>query len=57
MLRITFEYRDQYTNGGWSKQSCTMPSIAECIKFYGLGVDCEYRILDVQEVDKNGKTY
>ena len=57
MLRITFEYRDQYTNGGWSKQSCTMPSIAECIKFYGLGVDCEYRILDVQEVNKNDKTY
>lgn len=50
MLHIEFEYRDQYTNGRWSKQECEMPSIAECKKFYGLGVDCEYRILKVEEV-------
>ena len=50
MLKIEFEYRDQYTNGQWSKQSCIMKSVAECIKFYGLGVDCEYRITSVEKV-------
>lgn len=50
MLKIEFEYRDEYTNGRWSKQSCVMRSIAECKQFYGLGVDCEYRITKVEEV-------
>lgn len=50
MLKIDFEYKDQYTNGKWNKQSCIMESIAECIKFYGLGVDCEYRIVKIEEI-------
>lgn len=50
MLRIEFEYQDAYTNGEWRKQSCTCSSVAECIKFYGLGVDCDYRIISVKEV-------
>ena len=50
MVAIEFEYRDQYTNGQWSKQSCVMQSVAECIKWYGLGIDCEYRIISVKEV-------
>ena len=50
MKHIVFEYRDQYTNGNWSRQECVMSSLAECIKFYGLGVDCEYRIISVEEV-------
>lgn len=50
MKHIVFEYRDQYTNGGWSRQECVMSSVDECIKFYGLGIDCEYRIISVEEV-------
>ena len=50
MKHIVFEYRDQYTNGGWSRQECVMSSLAECIQFYGLGLDCEYRIISVEEV-------
>ena len=50
MLEITFEYKDQYTSGNWSRQSCVMRSIEECKKFYGLGIDCEYRIISVKEV-------
>ena len=50
MLRIEFEYRDSYTNGRWNKQECIMESVAECKEFYGLGIDCEYRILKVEEV-------
>ena len=51
MLHIVFEYKDAYTNGGWGRQGCTMSSVRECIEFYGLGVDCEYRIISVEEVD------
>lgn len=50
MLKISFEYKDQYTNGEWSKQTCVMESVKECIEFYGLGVDCEYRITNIEEV-------
>ena len=50
MKHIVFEYRDQYTNGGWSRQECVMSSLAECIQFYGLGLDCEYRIISVEDV-------
>lgn len=53
MLKITFEYKDKYTNGKWSKQSCQVSSVEECKKIYGLGVDCEYRIISVEEVKDN----
>ena len=50
MVKVEFEYRDAYTNGQWSKQSCVVSSVAECKELYGLGVDCEYRIIKVEEV-------
>lgn len=50
MLEIKFEYRDQYSNGNWNKQTCIVSSIEECIKLYGLGKDCEYRIVSVKKV-------
>ena len=50
MLEITFKYRDKYSYPNWNTQSCTMSSVRECIKFYGLGVDCEYEILSVKEI-------
>lgn len=50
MLKIEFEYRDEMSNWKWRKQSCTMSSVEECKKVYGLGVDCEYRIISVEEV-------
>jgi hypothetical protein len=50
MLRIKFEYRDEYTNGQWRTQECVMSSVEECKRLYGLGVDCEYRIVSVEEV-------
>lgn len=51
MLRITFRYKDEYSKGKWRTQSCTMSSVEECIKVYGLGIDCEYEILNVEEVN------
>ena len=50
MLEIKFKYRDAWSNGKWNEQSCVMRSVRECIKFYGLGVDCEYEIISVKEV-------
>lgn len=50
MLKIKFEYKDNFTNGKWSKQECVVSSVEECKKIYGLGVDCEYRIISVEEV-------
>ena len=50
MLRIKFEYRDEYTNGQWRTQECVMSSVEECKRLYGLGVDCEYRIISVEEI-------
>ena len=50
MKEITFRYRDEMSKGKWRKQRCTVESVEECIKIYGLGVDCEYEILEVKEV-------
>ena len=50
MFQIEFEYKDSVSGWNWIKQSCVVSSIAECIKIYGLGVDCEYRILSVKEI-------
>lgn len=50
MVHIVFEYMDQMSGWEWRRQECTVSSIAECIRIYGLGVDCEYRIISVTEV-------
>ena len=50
MLKIVFEYRDEYCYPRWNEQECVVSSVEECKRIYGLGVDCEYRILSVEEV-------
>ena len=50
MLHIKFKYRDDYSRGKWNEQECVCSSIQECIKFYGLGIDCDYEILSVEAV-------
>ncbi len=50
MVNIEFEYRDKYCYPKWNKQSCMVSSVEECKRIYGLGVDCEYRIIKVEEV-------
>lgn len=51
MIRVEFEYKDKYTNGNWNQQECTADSLNEVIEWYGLGVDCDYRILKVTEIE------
>lgn len=51
MVHIVFEYRDKYSYQKWNQQECTVSSIEECKKIYGLGVDCEYRIISKEVVE------
>ena len=50
MVKVVFEYMDRYTNGEWSRQRCIVESVEECKEIYGLGIDCDYRIISVEEV-------
>ena len=50
MLHIVFEYADAMSNWEWRRQECTVSSVEECKRIYGLGIDCEYRIISVKEV-------
>lgn len=51
MLHITFEYMDAYTHGKWKKQECYVNSVKECKELYGLGIDCDYRIISIEEIN------
>lgn len=50
MVHIEFEYADSLSNWEWRKQECTVSSVEECKRIYGLGIDCKYRITKVEEV-------
>lgn len=50
MLRITFRYRDDMSNWEWRTQTCVVHSVDECKRLYGLGIDCDYEILDIERI-------
>lgn len=50
MKHIVFRYRDELFYPEWNVQECVVRSVQECIELYGLGVDCEYQIISVEEV-------
>lgn len=50
MLKIKFKYQDRYCYPKWNEQECVVSSVQECKELYGLGVDCDYRILSIEEV-------
>jgi len=52
MVRVVFKYKNENTFGKWETQECVVNSMQECKKIYGLGVDCEYRILSVSNMKK-----
>lgn len=52
MLQITFIYRDKYSYPNWNEQTCIVGSVEECKHLYGLGEDCEFKILDIVDVDR-----
>ena len=48
MLDITFKYKDWLSKGDWRTQHCTVNSINECIRIYGLNdPDVEYEFIEV----------
>lgn len=50
MLKIKFEYADAMSNWEWREQECVVSSVAECKRLYGLGIDCEYRIISIEKI-------
>lgn len=52
MVKVVFEYADEMSNWKWRRQECTVSSVKECRRIYGLYRDepVEYRILEVKEV-------
>lgn len=50
MVKITFLYADAMSGWMWKKQTCVVSSLQECKRIYGLGVDCDYRIISIEEV-------
>ena len=50
MVKVTFEYADAMSGWEWRRQECIVSSVQECKRIYGLGVDCEYRLIEVKEV-------
>jgi len=50
MLEITFRYADAMSNWEWRTQKCTVDSVEECKRIYGLGIDCEYEITKIKEI-------
>ena len=49
MLRIKFRYADALSGWEWREQECVVSSVAKCKEIYGLGIDCEYQIISVEE--------
>ena len=53
---IDFKYADSLSHYEWRNQSCTLyannPAEArrKCIELYGLGADCDYEIIKIEEV-------
>lgn len=56
MVKVKFEYKDEYSRGEWREQECIVSSVKECKEIYGLGIDCEYRIISVEECRNGNKT-
>jgi len=50
MVYIKFKYKDFLSDWEWREQECIVSSVSECKKLYGLGIDCEYQIILVEEV-------
>lgn len=41
------------SNWEWRTQRCIVSSVKECKKIYGLGIDCEYKIISVEEIKED----
>lgn len=54
MKRITFKYADAMSNYEWRIQHCTVESVDECIRIYGLDdPSVDFEIVSVEDEDSN----
>lgn len=53
MVHIVFEYADAMSNWEWRRQECIVSSVEKCKEIYGLGIDCDYRIISITPVEKD----
>ena len=54
MLEITFKYKDWLSKGQWNVQHCTVNSIDEFIRIYGLDDDnVDWELIKVEETEDN----
>lgn len=51
MLKIKFRYRDEMSKWEWREQECCVSSVQECKRIYGLGIDCDYEIIEVKKIN------
>ena len=49
MVKVKFKYKDEMSKGEWREQECIVSSVQECKRIYGLGIDCEYKIISIEE--------
>lgn len=54
MKKITFKYRDAWSDGKWCEQSCVVSNIRECIRIYGLNEgDVEWQLVSVEDIENS----
>lgn len=51
MVKVKFRYADAMSGWKWREQECIVSSVGECIRLYGLGIDCDYEIDSVEELE------
>ena len=54
MVRVKFRYKDQMSNGEGREPECTVSSVDECIRIYGLDTDpslIDYEIISVTQIN------
>lgn len=51
MKDVTFLYRDEGTNGEWREREGRFRDVAQAVEWYGLGKDCDYRMVAVFDND------
>ena len=58
MLSIVFEYADELSKWEWRRQQCTVSTLEECKRIYGLYPEqpVKYRFISIEEVKENDST-
>lgn len=55
-FEIKLQYADRFSRGKWNSQECIIYAQSvydaeqRCKKLYGLGEDCDYRIISIKEI-------